>query len=79
MTYDQWKTESGYSEREECADTPDTANDPYPWMRHFDASGQSALMYKVLDFIDKDNVFGDHFSEYDRLRIITLLGRPWKE
>lgn len=79
MTYDQWKTESGYSEREESGqEQPDIR----PWMRHFTSRDQDALLGKVLDYIDKDNVFGDHFSEYERLQIITLLSAPltlWKE
>lgn len=72
MTYDQWKTESGYDERPEARNNGQ--EELRPWMKNFDANEQSALMYKVLDYIDSGNAFGDHFSEYDRLRIITLLG-----
>lgn len=56
-----------------------------PWMWNFTPPDQDVLKRKVLDYIEKHNVFGDHFSEHELLQLETLLERPavsdehWRE
>lgn len=64
-----------------CPKTPIKATAPLdrPWMMYFTANDQQRLRGKVLEYLDRENVFGDHFSEHEIHQITTLLGRPWEE
>lgn len=48
-----------------------------PWFLHFTAQDQERLRKKVLEYLDRENVFGDHFSEFEMLRIGDLLSVPF--
>lgn len=32
----------------------------------------------MLEYLDRENVFGDHFSEFETLQIGDLLSVPWR-
>jgi hypothetical protein len=55
--------------------TPDNPELTAPWFLSFTMGDQIALRNRVVDFIQNQDPFGDHFSEVDVLRVLDLLSR----